>query len=128
MLFITEQFSKVSNYVSSVAPVLTDSKVASVAVTALSLVASAFSYFTLPQVISYTLGGLSLLAIAGTTALFLKLHNKAADKAVVEEKAKAVVEEKAKAVAPKVAEEPKKAPYEPGFFARLLGYKAEATA
>jgi hypothetical protein len=78
MQTITEQLSKVNAYFSSVKPALNlcDSKVATVALTALSLVASAFSYFTLPHVISYTLVGISVLAVAATAFLFPKINQK----------------------------------------------------
>jgi hypothetical protein len=81
MQTITEQLSKVNAYFSSVKPALDlgDSKVVTVALTALSLVASAFSYFTLPHVISYTLVGISVLAVAATAALFAKISRKTAE-------------------------------------------------
>ena len=122
MLQVTQQLSKVSAYLSSVSPTLSDSKVASVALTALGLVASAFSYFTLPHVISYTLGGLSLLALAATTALFVKMNQQEAAKAKAQEEEKKAME----AAAAKAAEA-NMAPVkeELSLLWRVLGYSAE---
>ncbi len=77
MLAITEQLTKINTFFSATSPILCDTKIASVAVTALSLVASAYSFFTLPHVISYTLAAISIVAVGATTALFIKLHQKA---------------------------------------------------
>jgi hypothetical protein len=76
----TTTLSNVSNYFSSLYPKLCDSKVTSVAVAALSLVASTFSFFRLSHVYSYTLAGLSVVALATAFTLFYKLNQKAEEK------------------------------------------------
>lgn len=114
MLAITEQLSKINTYCSTVGPLLCDSKIASVAVTALSLVASAFSFFTLPHMITYTLAAISVIAVGATTALFVKLHQQAS----VEAKAAA---EKAMEAAKKADEKAQAVTQQVSFLSRILG-------
>ena len=118
MLTITEQLSKAHVYLKPVYETLVDSKISSVAVTALSLVASAFSYFTMPQVVSYSLAGLSVLAACVTATIFHKLNVKNRQAAAEKEAAaKKLAEEALRA-----EELKKKEPSvvnQPGIFARF---------
>lgn len=119
MLAITEQLSKINTYFGQVGPLLSDTKIASVAVTALSLVASAYSFFTLPHVITYTLAAVSIIAVGATTALFVKLHQKAS----LEVKQAA---EQAMAAAKEADKKAQAASVQVGILSRLFGSSATA--